>query len=1169
MSINTKSHGNSNFFFDFHKNTFKNYVKPSLKNCDKKGYLLSKYMNFPSLENHLFIESKGLPSIFNNNSSIIDIYHNLYRKDSSTQTVSLYDVTLRDIDTNQVPLNTYLNFNSLSQKNNSKKKLETGKSSIDSLNIEEINMPAKYTLNIFGIPEKSRVETQVKLKMKLLHNFPLDTLYEPPFFWIKLPEWSITKEKLKLNNLKDLPKNIDPEKILILEPSVVCASDIKKTVLICSTCIIRERKRAIRKKRNKNSTELFDGHHTQDDISVPLEDEEKKIIVFNHPEISELKNNCINLPTRITCYCRHHKENVGFRILINIKDNKGQLIASTLSRPFMITDDHKTKAKMKIKKLNGLYSISNLLPIFLNHNNIQKRKNFTSNTRLHKKNQKNFDKLTEKSDSEINVQEFIYSLDCIGNNNTVQSLSNDISTDFSEKNIPQLANNPLIYFHKDISHENESFLENNDFVDSTSPEDLLLPVNSPESESFKLSRESLLISDEDSSLEIAQKIPFISTESNLYKLSTQDQCFNKEFNEDIDQMNLSNQTSISIPTNIPTGLSLNCDKIPIIDRLIPSEGPMHGGIEITILGTGFYSGLTCAFGDVFATSTNFWSPTVMVCILPPSSVPGPVAVKFKDYDLINFNIENTKYFTYKDDNDRSLMELALQVVGLKMTGKLENARTVAMKICGLIPNDCYESNLVPQQLNLGLYQSTSINYIQYLLSLNIYKTYHHFETMVLRYNSFLNLKQDSNAFYLLYQDMPNQTLLRYTYIQKFQRYTIKLFFQKYSLKFIKKYDYNYVNYLSDKKMNVIRRMLGNTGENKFIYNTLYGEIFNLTYPNNYTEISGFLRLYRNDIDRIIVELILAWLNLNNCLLKKRPNISLCDTINTSCDNSFDMFFLSKENNMKNNLISIMNQSNKIREYPQPQMKKITQRDELIDSYDPNDNLEMMPFFSQSQHLLDDEKDDVSKSLDSKNEKTDDGIFTIQGFSEFLATTSAKAKLASLSIPNILRNPILPQFPEFGQLYPISVFNSLIQQYPFINKKTSNSKSSNIIENDIHYNWWQLLIFGPPPPYSELSTEQEASKISSNDSRNALLPQEKPQWYSFKWHSKAFSRFFTNELTLEQQQSIREYAKIIQKIEKDKMLYLFWLPVLIIISSLIILNWVKKNVFVESYNLKII
>jgi hypothetical protein len=115
---------------------------------------------------------------------------------------------------------------------------------------------------------------------------------------------------------------------------------------------------------------------------------------------------------------------------------------------------------------------------------------------------------------------------------------------------------------------------------------------------------------------------------------------------------------------------------PTINRLIPAEGPLQGGVEITVLGSGFYPGLTCMFGDVAAVPTHCWSPTTMVCVLPPSSQAGVVSVTFREHPYNAFVPTSFpgKPFTYVDDTDRALMELALQVIGLKSTGKLETAR---------------------------------------------------------------------------------------------------------------------------------------------------------------------------------------------------------------------------------------------------------------------------------------------------------------------------------------------------------------------------------------------------------------------------------------------------------------------------------------------------------------
>ncbi|KAJ3085187.1 SPT3 Dosage dependent suppressor of Ty-induced promoter mutations-like protein [Quaeritorhiza haematococci] len=130
---------------------------------------------------------------------------------------------------------------------------------------------------------------------------------------------------------------------------------------------------------------------------------------------------------------------------------------------------------------------------------------------------------------------------------------------------------------------------------------------------------------------------------------------------------------------------------PTISKVVPSEGPTRGGLEITVLGSGFYEGIIVMFGETAAIPTQFWSPTTLVCILPPSPVPGPVPVTVKRIPAASSfavagngrggeNGRDVPIFTYKDDSDRALLELALQVIGLRMTGKLEDARAVAMRI---------------------------------------------------------------------------------------------------------------------------------------------------------------------------------------------------------------------------------------------------------------------------------------------------------------------------------------------------------------------------------------------------------------------------------------------------------------------------------------------------------
>ncbi|KNE67016.1 hypothetical protein AMAG_11481 [Allomyces macrogynus ATCC 38327] len=122
-------------------------------------------------------------------------------------------------------------------------------------------------------------------------------------------------------------------------------------------------------------------------------------------------------------------------------------------------------------------------------------------------------------------------------------------------------------------------------------------------------------------------------------------------------------------------------QLPKIDRVIPAEGPVHGGIEVTVLGSGFNESLTVQFGDVLATSTTYWSPNTLVCVLPPAAQPGTVPVTIKQvHDLGLSTGQETVTFTYRDDSDRALLELALTLIGLNLNGNVDNPHSIASRI---------------------------------------------------------------------------------------------------------------------------------------------------------------------------------------------------------------------------------------------------------------------------------------------------------------------------------------------------------------------------------------------------------------------------------------------------------------------------------------------------------
>ncbi|KAK7678243.1 hypothetical protein QCA50_018815 [Cerrena zonata] len=147
----------------------------------------------------------------------------------------------------------------------------------------------------------------------------------------------------------------------------------------------------------------------------------------------------------------------------------------------------------------------------------------------------------------------------------------------------------------------------------------------------------------------------------------------------------------------PTSNNGTTQNLPSIQRIIPAQGPIRGGIEVTLLGFNFRPGLAVKFGSNNALATHCWSETTIVTYLPPASQPGQVLVSFENHEnMMLGGAQQQQVFTYTDDTDRQLIELALQIVGLKMNGKLEDAKNIAKRIVGSDNNNSnnneYDSN---------------------------------------------------------------------------------------------------------------------------------------------------------------------------------------------------------------------------------------------------------------------------------------------------------------------------------------------------------------------------------------------------------------------------------------------------------------------------------------------
>ncbi|KAI8094381.1 hypothetical protein BDF21DRAFT_408632 [Thamnidium elegans] len=382
--------------------------------------------------------------------------------------------------------------------------------------------------------------------------------------YIRIGENMLARSRLRKNQqLKSLDGSIttivsDESKILQLEAKVVCASNTDHPIRMCVGCVRREKKRAERTKDGKQKNESISS-------DKELEYERDRILLFNCSPMINFSSGDAILPTRITCYCRHHNEKVGFRISFVMKNNKGDTIATGISPSIMITDDHKSSKQ--------------------------------------KSNRKRSRELDESFISRPNTP--------------AASRRNSVSTDEDSLPLDLVETLPLKEEPKEII--------------ATTNE---IPIN-----------DNLLL---------------------LYDTDV----FNNT--DEVWPFNRRRRTTLGYTS------SDMLDLIPQLDRLVPAQGPTYGGIEVTLLGSGFYRGLTCLFGEHQAT-TAYWNSSTMVCLLPPATQTGAVVVSFKEHPIV-LDGQDVALFTYYDASDQALLELALQVVGLKSTGILQDAKSVAMGI---------------------------------------------------------------------------------------------------------------------------------------------------------------------------------------------------------------------------------------------------------------------------------------------------------------------------------------------------------------------------------------------------------------------------------------------------------------------------------------------------------
>ncbi|KAF9241585.1 hypothetical protein BU15DRAFT_87168 [Melanogaster broomeanus] len=463
---------------------------------------------------------------------------------------------------------------------------------------------AIMTPNIPQSGTKSRVETQVRVTVDLAHassssgeQHQYDRVGS--WKWLKLPTGTSTKKRTRREGKID-PGPLD---ILHLTATVTCASAPHNRVVSCGSCRNREAKRVARKLAARIRPARSDSDTPEDgsEHSRSIKEDTTSIIQFNCPEVLDFSTGSAVLPVRITCYCRHHREKVGFHIHFTMMDHNGRVVGTGMTPPIMITDDHKSNVKPGAVPFNPLSTEADVdwsqLPqveASTDHGAPSKRRSGTG-----------------KCPPKKRVKPY----DLAGRNNPARS-----SREASVTSLSSSVNSPSVQ---------HSTLPN---TRSPTPSYLPYPLSPLSHDPAPATQPPTFVADAES-------------------------------------------TPASFNSNGPID--------PSIHRLIPASGPTHGGIEVTILGENFHPAIqfNCVFGDVVASSTQRWSDNTLLCVLPPRSAPGVVAVWFEGFDKTKTSLP-LSLFTYTDESDRALMELALQVVGLKMTGKVEDAKNVALRIVG-------------------------------------------------------------------------------------------------------------------------------------------------------------------------------------------------------------------------------------------------------------------------------------------------------------------------------------------------------------------------------------------------------------------------------------------------------------------------------------------------------
>ncbi|KAK5997870.1 Protein MGA2 [Cladobotryum mycophilum] len=596
------------------------------------------------------------------------------------------------------------------------------------------NFTGGYELRILPTPLKSRVETQIPIKMTLS---PLP----PGVSKLHLPSHTISKPKLMAR-----PPPERSSDTLELFVSLVCTSamdqsELKKKALeraantpqghlpdlddeenspqnggevrICNGCITRERKRAARKKVKK-----------PDEDKLWSQDEERRVVVFNTQEVKEwqpisgvldangrpepTRHNRvmqIDAPMRIACYCRHHNEKMGFNVIFTIKDWKDQIIAQAMSNPIMITDDHKTNPMTQLTTQPPMSETVTSSSVPMHHplpmdpsSMLPSAQNgafgFSPSAAVPLSSQAAFSAATSGKTTPTMTSASVPGRPLSRPPSPSQNGHLAKKRKSSGSRVP----NGLTMTRLDTSPTPAS-----QGIASVQVSTATSPFSSgpnpfPQADQLFGQPGAQIPFANGPPTPNSNEVPFFANRrsesmdnlamAQLYNSAPTSNHASRAPSPNGLRNGVSNVSQTQLAQAIAGGLysipmGVNQPRAPpIIHKIIPNEGPKIGGIEVTVLGASFFQGLEVWFGDNKATTTTFWGESSLVCLLPPSPTAGPVPVTFgrQSISSSSFPGKQPPSFKYIDDTEDKLIRTALSVLGHKMSGQMVDVNDLARRI---------------------------------------------------------------------------------------------------------------------------------------------------------------------------------------------------------------------------------------------------------------------------------------------------------------------------------------------------------------------------------------------------------------------------------------------------------------------------------------------------------